>query len=83
MYVSHLFHQASHGTTILLGIDIQLAFVDKRSIMMHIVNLTYQGINVQDILKLKAAGIVTILGVAQTPRKNLLKLKVSCREDYN
>jgi hypothetical protein len=39
-----------------------------------------QGINVQDIIKLKAAGIVTILGVAQTPRKNLLKLKVCGRD---
>lgn len=37
-----------------------------------------QGINVQDITKLKAAGIVTILGIAQTPRKNLMKIKVSC-----
>jgi hypothetical protein len=37
-----------------------------------------QGINVQDILKLKASGIVTVLGIAQTPRKNLLKIKVSC-----
>lgn len=36
-----------------------------------------QGINVSDILKLKAAGIVTVLGVAQTTRKNLLKIKVS------
>ncbi|CAD6577416.1 MAG: Meiotic recombination protein dmc1 [Tremellales sp. Tagirdzhanova-0007] len=33
------------------------------------------GINVQDIIKLKAAGIVTVLGVAQTTRKNLLKIK--------
>jgi hypothetical protein len=39
--------------------------------------LTTQGINVQDILKLKASGIVTVLGIAQTPRKNLLKIKVS------
>jgi len=39
--------------------------------------LTIQGINVQDILKLKASGIVTVLGIAQTPRKNLLKIKVS------
>ncbi|GFZ51287.1 DNA repair protein RAD51 [Saitozyma sp. JCM 24511] len=38
----------------------------------------YEGINVQDIVKLKAAGIVTVLGVAQTPRKNLLKIKASC-----
>ena len=36
-----------------------------------------QGINVADITKLKAAGIVTVLGVAQTPRKNLMKIKVS------
>lgn len=36
-----------------------------------------QGINVADITKLKAAGIVTVLGVAQTPRKNLLKIKVN------
>ncbi|RXK39361.1 meiotic recombinase Dmc1 [Tremella mesenterica] len=35
----------------------------------------YDGINVQDILKLKAAGIVTVLGIAQTPRKNLMKIK--------
>ncbi|KAK4689663.1 meiotic recombination protein DMC1, partial [Tremellales sp. Uapishka_1] len=33
------------------------------------------GINVQDIVKLKAAGIVTVMGVAQTPRRNLLKIK--------
>lgn len=39
--------------------------------------LISQGINVQDILKLKAAGIVTVLGVSQTTRKNLLKIKVS------
>ena len=32
----------------------------------------------QDILKLKATGIVTVLGVAQTTRKNLLKIKVRC-----
>jgi hypothetical protein len=32
---------------------------------------------VTDIVKLKAAGIVTVLGVAQTPRKNLLKIKVN------
>jgi hypothetical protein len=31
----------------------------------------------QDITKLKAAGVCTILGVAQTTRKNLLKIKVS------
>lgn len=30
----------------------------------------------QDILKLKNSGICTILGVAQTTRKNLLKIKV-------
>lgn len=36
-----------------------------------------KGINVQDITKLKASGIVTVLGIAQTPRKNLLKIKVS------
>ncbi len=35
-----------------------------------------QGINMQDITKLKAAGICTVLGVAQTTRKNLLKIKV-------
>jgi hypothetical protein len=35
-----------------------------------------QGINVADITKLKAAGIVTVLGVAQTTRKNLAKIKV-------
>lgn len=35
-----------------------------------------QGINVSDISKLKVAGIVTVLGVAQTPRKNLAKIKV-------
>lgn len=29
-------------------------------------------------MKLKATGIVTVLGVAQTTRKNLLKIKVSC-----
>lgn len=38
--------------------------------------LTTKGINVSDITKLKAAGIVTVLGVAQTPRKNLAKIKV-------
>ncbi|KIR38764.1 meiotic recombinase Dmc1 [Cryptococcus deuterogattii CA1014] len=37
--------------------------------------LQQHGINALDIAKLKAAGIVTILGVAQTPRKNLLKIK--------
>lgn len=31
----------------------------------------------QDILKLKASGIVTVLGIQQTPRKNLMKIKVS------
>lgn len=36
-----------------------------------------QGINVSDIGKLKANGIVTVLGVAQTPRKNLAKIKVN------
>ncbi|EJT52318.1 hypothetical protein A1Q1_04529 [Trichosporon asahii var. asahii CBS 2479] len=34
-----------------------------------------EGINVSDIGKLKANGIVTVLGVAQTPRKNLAKIK--------
>ncbi|ODN92062.1 meiotic recombinase Dmc1 [Cryptococcus wingfieldii CBS 7118] len=37
--------------------------------------LQQHGINALDIAKLKAAGIVTIVGVAQTPRKNLLKIK--------
>ncbi|CAK9783015.1 unnamed protein product [Cutaneotrichosporon oleaginosum] len=37
--------------------------------------LQSHGINVSDITKLKAAGIVTVLGVAQTPRKNLAKIK--------
>ncbi|OWZ69660.1 meiotic recombinase Dmc1 [Cryptococcus neoformans] len=37
--------------------------------------LQQHGINALDIAKLKSAGIVTILGVAQTPRKNLLKIK--------
>ncbi|WVQ92432.1 hypothetical protein IAS59_006241 [Cryptococcus gattii] len=37
--------------------------------------LQQHGINALDIAKLKAAGIVTILGVAQTPRKNLMKIK--------
>ncbi|BEI88735.1 uncharacterized protein CcaverHIS019_0200970 [Cutaneotrichosporon cavernicola] len=37
--------------------------------------LQAHGINVSDITKLKAAGIVTVLGVAQTPRKNLAKIK--------
>jgi hypothetical protein len=37
---------------------------------------TLKGVNVQDILKLKNSGICTILGVAQTTRKNLLKIKV-------
>ncbi|WVO18163.1 meiotic recombinase Dmc1 [Cryptococcus depauperatus] len=37
--------------------------------------LQQHGINALDITKLKAAGIVTIIGVAQTPRKNLLKIK--------
>ena len=34
-----------------------------------------QGINVQDINKLKAAGICTVLSVSQTTRRNLLKIK--------
>lgn len=38
--------------------------------------LQQHGINMQDILKLKNSGICTILGVAQTTRKNLLKIKV-------
>jgi meiotic recombination protein DMC1 len=37
--------------------------------------LQSQGINVQDITKLKASGICTILSVSQTTRKNLLKIK--------
>ncbi|KAI5452054.1 Meiotic recombination protein dmc1, variant 2 [Naganishia albida] len=37
--------------------------------------LQQHGINMQDILKLKNSGICTILGVAQTTRKNLLKIK--------
>ncbi|WWC92542.1 meiotic recombinase Dmc1 [Kwoniella dendrophila CBS 6074] len=37
--------------------------------------LQNHGINVQDIVKLKAAGIVTVLGVAQTTRRHLLKIK--------
>nr|XP_019050902.1 meiotic recombinase Dmc1 [Kwoniella bestiolae CBS 10118]OCF29832.1 meiotic recombinase Dmc1 [Kwoniella bestiolae CBS 10118] len=37
--------------------------------------LQSHGINVQDISKLKAAGIVTVLGVAQTTRRHLLKIK--------
>lgn len=32
-----------------------------------------------EITKLKTAGIVTILGVAQTPRRKLLQVKVSER----
>lgn len=42
-----------------------------------------QGINVSDISKLKAAGIVTVLGVAQTPRRHLLKIKVSNSSSHN
>lgn len=42
----------------------------------HQAGTNKQGINVSDITKLKAAGIVTVLGVAQTPRKNLAKIKV-------
>jgi hypothetical protein len=44
-----------------------------------------QGVNVADINKLKAAGIVTVLGVAQTPRRNLMKIKVSfcCHQQHN
>ena len=41
-----------------------------------------QGINVSDILKLKAAGIVTVLGIAQTPRRNLMKIKVSAMTSH-
>ncbi|OCF45599.1 meiotic recombinase Dmc1 [Kwoniella heveanensis CBS 569] len=37
--------------------------------------LQSHGINMQDIAKLKAAGIVTILGVSQTTRRHLLKIK--------
>ncbi|WVF67816.1 meiotic recombinase Dmc1 [Kwoniella sp. CBS 6097] len=37
--------------------------------------LQSHGINVQDISKLKAAGIVTILGVSQTTRRHLLRIK--------
>ena len=37
--------------------------------------LQSQGINVQDINKLKATGICTILAVSQTTRRNLLKIK--------
>jgi meiotic recombination protein DMC1 len=37
--------------------------------------LQSQGINVQDINKLKAAGICTVLSVSQTTRRNLLKIK--------
>lgn len=37
--------------------------------------LQSQGINVQDINKLKATGICTILSVSQTTRRNLLKIK--------
>ncbi|WVR08788.1 meiotic recombinase Dmc1 [Kwoniella sp. DSM 27419] len=37
--------------------------------------LQSHGINAQDITKLKAAGIVTVLGVAQTTRRHLLKIK--------
>lgn len=39
-------------------------------------DLQQHGIGMQDITKLKAAGICTILSVAQTTRKNLLKIKV-------
>ncbi|WWC72788.1 meiotic recombinase Dmc1 [Kwoniella pini CBS 10737] len=37
--------------------------------------LQSHGINAQDITKLKAAGIVTVLGVAQTTRRHLMKIK--------
>jgi len=44
-----------------------------------------QGVNVADINKLKAAGIVTVLGVAQTPRRNMMKIKVSfcCHQQHD
>ncbi|WRT70919.1 meiotic recombinase Dmc1 [Kwoniella shivajii] len=37
--------------------------------------LQSHGINAQDISKLKAAGIVTVLGVSQTTRRHLLRIK--------
>lgn len=43
-------------------------------------DLQQHGIGMQDITKLKAAGICTILSVAQTTRKNLLKIKVRKRQ---
>ncbi|KAK8850734.1 meiotic recombinase Dmc1 [Kwoniella newhampshirensis] len=48
--------------------DVGAAFASVDELQAH-------NINVQDILKLKASGIVTILGVTQTPRRNLLKIK--------
>ncbi|KAH0837992.1 Rad51-domain-containing protein [Lanmaoa asiatica] len=42
--------------------------------------LQQQGINVQDILKLKSAAIHTVSGVVMTTRRQLLKIKVSTFE---
>ncbi|KAJ9105606.1 hypothetical protein QFC20_004286 [Naganishia adeliensis] len=47
-------------------------FIDTQEML---VTFEQHGINMQDILKLKNSGICTILGVAQTTRKNLLKIK--------
>ncbi|KAJ9126972.1 hypothetical protein QFC24_001203 [Naganishia onofrii] len=46
-----------------------------RSYLQSVDELQQHGINVQDITKLKSAGICTILAVAQSTRKNLLKIK--------
>ncbi|GHJ87454.1 hypothetical protein NliqN6_3856 [Naganishia liquefaciens] len=43
--------------------------------LMSVDELQQHGINVNDILKLKQAGICTVQGVQATTRKNLLKLK--------
>ncbi|KAL7420939.1 hypothetical protein Q5752_004893 [Cryptotrichosporon argae] len=48
--------------------DVSVGFESVDELQQH-------GINVSDISKLKAAGVVTVLGVAQTTRKNLLKIK--------
>ncbi|WWC65000.1 meiotic recombinase Dmc1 [Kwoniella dejecticola CBS 10117] len=50
------------------GDDIGVGFESVDELQSH-------GINVQDISKLKASGIVTVLGVAQTTRRHLMKIK--------
>ncbi|KAL0951501.1 hypothetical protein HGRIS_008186 [Hohenbuehelia grisea] len=53
----------------------QLPDEDETAYFDSVDELQQHGINVQDILKLKAAAIHTVSGVNMTTRRNLLKIK--------